>query len=295
MAWLLSREFAARIWPKRWAGYSNTRTYFKRAGFSMSKDITDAVREICLGLHDATEVISRDSPNFRVANKTFGIYQINHHGDGRVALWLHSSDGAQAFYVAEDPNHYFVPPYVGPSGWLGVNLDTGLDWQTISKQIHAAFTRVAPAKVAVQQTEPVTIKPPSEGIDPAIFDPYQRPEIAAKLAQISQYCLALTETRLEKQFGSPCFRAGKKTFCTLHFYRGLLEVSVWAGGEEQALRIADPRFRIPKYIGHRGWLNLDIGKRMDMEEVGELILTSYQHFALKRMLRALQDIQGNLL
>ena len=93
----------------------------------MSKDITDGFREICLGMHDTTEVISRGSPYFRVANKTLGIYQINHHGDGRVALWLQSPDGAQAFYVAEDPNHYFVPPYVGPSGWLGVNLDTGLD------------------------------------------------------------------------------------------------------------------------------------------------------------------------
>lgn len=57
-------------------------------------------------------------------------------------------------------------------------------------------------------------------------------------------------------------------------------MSVWAGGEEQALRTADPPFQIPQYIGHRGWLNLDIGKRMDMEEVGELILTSYLHFAL---------------
>ena len=124
--------------------------------------------------------------------------------------------------MTEDPNHYLVLPCAGPSGWLGVILDPGLDWQTISKQIHAAYTKVAPAKDAVQRTEPVNIKPPSEGIDPAVLDPYQRPEITARLAQISQYYLALPETRLEKQFGSPCFRAGKKSSCTLHFYGGIL-------------------------------------------------------------------------
>lgn len=86
------------------------------------------------------------------------------------------------FCVAEDPNHYFVLVYLGPTGRLGVILDPGLNLQTISKQIHGAYTQVAPAKDAVQQTEPVTIKPPSKGIDPAVFDPYQRPEIAAKLA-----------------------------------------------------------------------------------------------------------------
>ena len=52
----------------------------------MSKNISDAVREICLGMTDVSEVISRGSPTFRVANKTFAIYQINHHGDGRIAL-----------------------------------------------------------------------------------------------------------------------------------------------------------------------------------------------------------------
>ena len=55
------------------------------------------------------------------------------------------------------------------------------------------------------------------------------------------------------------------------------------------MRTADPRFQMPQYIGHRGCLTLDIGKRMDMGEIGELILTSYQHFALKRILNALDD------
>ena len=52
----------------------------------MGKSITDAVREICLGMPETSKVISRSSLNFRVADKTFAIFQINHHGDGRIAL-----------------------------------------------------------------------------------------------------------------------------------------------------------------------------------------------------------------
>lgn len=256
----------------------------------MSKNISDAVREICLGMTDVSEVISRGSPNFRVANKTFAIYQINHHGDGRIALWLNSPPGAQKFYVEENQMSYFVPPYVGPRGWLGLNLDRGLDWQIISQRIHEAYANIAPAKVLADQPEPVFIEAPSEGIDPAVFDPFQKPELATVQAQIAEYCLALPEARQDQQFGAPSFRAGKKTFCTLHFYQGKLELSVWTGGEEQALRTADPRYRIPQYIGHRGWLNLDIHQKADKEEVEALILTSYQHFALKRMLKGLDTM-----
>ena len=159
----------------------------------MSKNISEALREICLGMHDVSEVISRGSPNFRVTNKTFAIYQINHHGDGRIALWLNSPPGAQRFYVEENQTFYFVPPYVGPSGWLGLNIDNGLDWQIISQRIYEAYAHVATAKVLAQQPEPICIEPPTEGIDPAVFDPFEKPELAAVQAQIAEYCLALPE------------------------------------------------------------------------------------------------------
>jgi len=56
------------------------------------------------------------------------------------------------------------------------------------------------------------------------------------------------------------------------------------------MRTIDHRYRIPQYIGNRGWLNLDIHEALDMTEVTELILGSYRHFALKRMLAALGNI-----
>ena len=69
------------------------------------KDINSAVREVCLSLPAAEEVMSRGSPDFRVGGKTFATYCVNHHGDGRVALWLHSPAGAQDLYTEMEPEY----------------------------------------------------------------------------------------------------------------------------------------------------------------------------------------------
>jgi hypothetical protein len=95
----------------------------------MGYDILEAVRAACLWLPEAEEYLSHGTPNFRVRGKGFATYVVNHHGDGRVALWLAAAPGAQEHYVATDPKHFFVPPYVGPRGWLGVRLDQGVAWK----------------------------------------------------------------------------------------------------------------------------------------------------------------------
>lgn len=75
------------------------------------------------------------------------MYSDNHHGDGRIALWcqpdhrrqtsgirerrysgVYAPPGAQEILVAADARHFFVPPYVGTEGWLGIHLDKGLDY-----------------------------------------------------------------------------------------------------------------------------------------------------------------------
>ena len=99
---------------------------------SMPRDISQAVRDACLWLPEAEEFVSHGSPNFRVRGKTFATYAVNHHGDGRVALWLNAPAGAQELHVEAEPRHFFVPPYVGPRGWLGVILDRGIDWHRIA-------------------------------------------------------------------------------------------------------------------------------------------------------------------
>ena|GEM_PF-2362321 len=77
---------------------------------------------------------------FFVRGRMFFTVDNNHHGSGHLAVWCNAPPGAQESLVAADPRHFFVPPYVGKGGWLGVRLDSGLAWKTIAdllRQAHA--------------------------------------------------------------------------------------------------------------------------------------------------------------
>jgi hypothetical protein len=52
-----------------------------------------------------------------------------------------------AMLVAADPARFFVPPYVGHRGWLGVRLERDLDWEELTGIIEDAFAEVAPARL----------------------------------------------------------------------------------------------------------------------------------------------------
>jgi hypothetical protein len=126
----------------------------------LERDIHQAVRDVCLWLPEAEEFLSHGSPNFKVRGKTFASYVVNHHGDGRVALWLNAARGAQELYVGADPKRFFVPPYVGPRGWLGVHLDKGLSWVRIAALVREAYEKVAPAPLTSTLGKTPVIKTP---------------------------------------------------------------------------------------------------------------------------------------
>ena len=90
------------------------------------------VRKICLAFPDTSETISHGAPTWWVRKRTFAMFADNHHGDGRVAVWCAASLDEQESLVSADPKVFFVPPYVGPSGWLGIRLDRGLDWGVVA-------------------------------------------------------------------------------------------------------------------------------------------------------------------
>ena len=257
----------------------------------MAKDISQAVREVCLWFPESTEVISHGSPDFRVRGKTFATYVINHHGDRRVALWLNAPSGAQELYTKEEPKHFFVPPYVGPRGWLGVQLDKGISWKRVAKLVREAYEKVAPPALSARLGKTIEISPPTKTLSAAEIDPLQSKRAQAVLKTMRRICLALPETSQDKQFGSPVWRAGKKTFAQAYQYRdqNKLRIAFWVGVEQQAMLTGDERYEIPKYMGHNGWIALDVSKHLDEDEVSELALFSYRHFALRRMLQQLGE------
>ena len=111
---------------------------------------------------EAEESVSHGHADFRVRGKSFATYLVNHHGDGRVALWLNSPPGAQEMHVRGEPKHFFVPPYVGPRGWLGVNLDKGLSWKRIAMLAQEAYQKVAPSALVGRIGDTIQIKPPTQ-------------------------------------------------------------------------------------------------------------------------------------
>ena len=89
----------------------------------------ERLREICLALPETSERPSHGAPTFFVRGKhAFLMVLTDHHGDGRFAIWCAAPEGLQGTLAEADPERYFVPPYVGHRGWLGVRLDRGLDW-----------------------------------------------------------------------------------------------------------------------------------------------------------------------
>ena len=110
--------------------------------------ILTRVRALCLALPETSERLSHGTPTFFVrGKKPFVMAWNDHHGDGRFALWCAAPDGVQRLLVDADPQRFFVPPYVGHRGWLGVRLDRGFDEEELAGIVEDAYAEVAPAKL----------------------------------------------------------------------------------------------------------------------------------------------------
>ena len=110
-----------------------------------------AVRRICMAFPATEERLSHGAPTFFAGGKkTFVMFMDDHHGDGRLAIWCAAPAGVQATLVDEEPDRFFVPPYVGPRGWLGVRLDRDVDWDEVAGIVEDGFRLVAPKRVLAE-------------------------------------------------------------------------------------------------------------------------------------------------
>lgn len=102
------------------------------------------LRQICLELPEAVEKLSHGEPTwFAGKGKVFAMLDDHHHGSAHLAVWLPQPAGRQADLIDADPARFFRPPYVGPSGWLGVVLDTSPDWAMVEALVADAYRHVA--------------------------------------------------------------------------------------------------------------------------------------------------------
>ncbi|HTE36404.1 MAG TPA: MmcQ/YjbR family DNA-binding protein [Reyranella sp.] len=113
----------------------------------MARQPIDRLRAICLALPEAAEKQAWGDPTFRVRDKIFAMEK---HGDGRISLWCKAPPGSQAVLVGADAKRFFVPPYVGSKGWIGVRLDDKPDWDEVTALVKRSYRLTAPKKLAMQ-------------------------------------------------------------------------------------------------------------------------------------------------
>jgi hypothetical protein len=107
------------------------------------------IRAICLELPESSERLSHGHPNFFVRAKTvFTMYIEDGYNESGATIWCPAPDGVQGDLVDSEPERFFVPPYVGHRGWIGVRLDVDPDWDEIAEIIRDGYRRVAPKKLA---------------------------------------------------------------------------------------------------------------------------------------------------
>ncbi len=107
------------------------------------------VRDICLSLPEVSERLSHGSPAWFVRGKrTVAMFVDDHHGDDILGIWCPAFPGVQEEMVALESDRFYRPPYVGPSGWLGVRLDRDVDWHEVRAILTDSYRKVAPKTLA---------------------------------------------------------------------------------------------------------------------------------------------------
>ena len=115
------------------------------------REALEQVRDAALGLPEATERLSHGAPTFFIRDKrSFVMFHDDHHGDGRLAIWCAAPPGVQDLVLEEDDRRFFVPPYVGHRGWLGLRLDVDVDWDEVRAVVQDAYRAVAPKRLLAQ-------------------------------------------------------------------------------------------------------------------------------------------------
>lgn len=113
-------------------------------------DPLETLRKICLSFPEATERLSYGEPTWFVRDKKVFAMYADHHHDDRVSFWCAAPDGVQETLVRLDPERFFVPPYVGHRGWLGVRLDVPVDWDQVTDLVADSYRKVAPRKLVAE-------------------------------------------------------------------------------------------------------------------------------------------------
>jgi hypothetical protein len=238
------------------------------------------VRQICFDFAGTGEKLSHGTPFFHVRGKGFLMFASDHHGSGEVAAWCKADPAEQTRLVKANPAAYFVPPYVGVKGWVGVRLDPAkTDFEALAILVEEAWRSVVPKSLV--NAEPAA--PP----EPIVY-PTTDPEVARDaLEQLKAICEALPATVVEAYSGGATFRVGKKPYAYLfdnHHRDGIVGVGFRSGEGAALVGEAPKRYYLPQYIGAKGWVAMRVdAKKVAWKDLARHVTESYRAVAPRRV------------
>ncbi|MGI9604214.1 MAG: MmcQ/YjbR family DNA-binding protein [Acidimicrobiales bacterium] len=109
--------------------------------------------------------------------------------------------------------------------------------------------------------------------------------------QLRTICLAFPEAIEQETWGHPTFRVRKKIFvgCGLDD-DGRFTMSMKAAPGEQDVLLAEGHpFFMPKYVGSKGWIGVELDTNTEWPEIAELVEDSYRAIAPKTLVKMLDD------
>lgn len=245
----------------------------------------ERVRGICMALPATEEKLSHGAPSFFVRGKMFLTFVDDHHDDGRLAVWCKATHEDQKRLVREDAAQFFVPPYVGVSGWVGVRLDVpSADWVGLAILVENGWTAVAPPRLRDGTWVPASPPPP-----PPVRKTTDAKVAHRALERLKKLCGALPEATCDKESKHATFRVGKKVFAYfLDNHHGDGHVAICVKTDKRAMAALvkrDPaRYFSPAYIGSRGYLGVKLeAKGVDWDDVAARLRASWEAVAPKRL------------
>jgi hypothetical protein len=106
--------------------------------------ISARLRAICLGLPEAREEAMKRGPSYRVADK---IFAVERRWGGGLALGCKVPQGTREIVIGSNPARFFVPPYFGAKGWIGVRIGEAADWPEIEAFVSRSYRLIAPKRL----------------------------------------------------------------------------------------------------------------------------------------------------
>ena len=121
--------------------------------YDESNALIKRLRETCLAFPAVFEKEAWGECTFRVTGgKMFAMTDSNHHNSGHLAVWVMAPPTVQETLIRSMPERFFNPPYVGVKGWVGVRLDTSIDWDELAAILQDGYLISAPVKLASRKT-----------------------------------------------------------------------------------------------------------------------------------------------